>query len=115
MYEYYRYVVFTKSLFFRKTVDFFSIFPKNKAIFPTTPLFFQSFFRKQPYFFTELPKITNFYFPENRGYFELIFNHNSTTNRFPAAGVRQMAPPAKNTKSPEHCYFHNNFLLQFGN
>jgi len=53
MYEYYRYVVFTKSLFFRKTVDFFSIFPKNKAIFPITPLFFQSFFRKQPYFFTE--------------------------------------------------------------
>ena len=89
MYEFYRYVVFTKSLFFRKTVDFFSIFPKNRVIFPRTPRFFQRFSEKQPHFFTERRKIANFDFPEFSGHFSLIFNHNSTTDGFPAPERRK--------------------------
>ena len=89
MYEFYRYVVFTKSLFFRKTVDFFSIFPKNKVIFPRITRFFQHFSEKQPHFFTERRKIANFDFPEFSGHFSLIFNYNSTTDGFPAPERRK--------------------------
>ena len=75
--------------FFRKTVDFFSIFPRNRAIFPRTARFFQCFSEKQPNFFTEYRKIANFDFPEFSGYFSLIFNHNSTTDGFPAPERRK--------------------------
>ena len=99
MYKFYRYAVFTKSLFFHKTVDFFSIFPKNRVIFPGYPQNFESFFRKQPHFFALLPKITNFDFPENSRHLDPIFNHISTTDRFSLPGIRKTPPAAKSQNS----------------
>lgn len=75
--------------FFEKQSIFSAFSRKTGSFFSRIARFFQHFSEKQPHFFTERRKIANSDFSEFSGHFSLIFNHNSTTNGFPAPERRK--------------------------
>ena len=72
MYVFFRFVVFSKITIFRKTVDFFSIFPKKASFFQHAHRFYTLFSENRPIFSCIIRKIADF----RKFEFLRIFNTN---------------------------------------
>jgi len=99
-------------------MHFFIVSLKKHPFFTTCTRNFRSFSEKHPYFSPKPPKIRFFVFLKNQGYkdqFSTILHQFSTAGTLSAPGRPEMRRAATSGKNPPHCYFRNNFLLQFGN